>query len=174
MAIKMDSIPKNNPFQVAAPGFYRARVDKAEMLPSKTPGKPPYLSLTYSLLDAKGQKIGTVFDRLFDSTASTVLYKFGRFIEALELSLTGNVELKDLAKIIVGKKFCVEITHEADNRFPDDRSKDRAVPKLFKSEIFWPFKDAASLIVDEGDTDEVVEVTDADIPFSTTDEDTEY
>ena len=42
----------------------------------------------------------------------------------------------------------MEITHEADNRNPDDRTKDRAKPKLFGSEVLWTIKDAARLIGD--------------------------
>ena len=55
----------------------------------------------------------------------------------------------------------MEITHEADNRKPDDRTKDRAKPKLFGSEVFWRIKDAARLI---GDV-ELQSIDDEALPF---------
>ena len=148
MAINFDRIPTENPFTLPEPGIYRARIAEAQMTPSKTPGKPPYIAVKYELLDKADRKIGTVYDNIVESDHAAVLYKTGRLILALGLNLTGNVELKDLCKIIVGKKLCMEITHEADNRNPDDRSKDRAKPKLFGSEVFWHINDAARLIGD--------------------------
>lgn len=149
MAINFDRIPTENPFQLPAPGIYRARIAEAKMTPSKTPGKPPYISVKYELLDKAGKKLSAVYDNIVESDHAAVLYKTGRLINALGVSLTGNVELKDLCKILPGRKLCMEIAHEADSRFPDDRSKDRAKPKLFGSEVFWPFEDAARLIDDE-------------------------
>lgn len=148
MAINFDRIPTENPFTLPEPGIYRARIAEAKMTPSKTPGKPPYIAVKYELLDKADRKIGTVYDNIVESDHAAVLYKTGRLILALGLNLTGNVELKDLCKIIVGKKLCMEITHEADNRNPDDRSKDRAKPKLFGSEVFWHINDATRLIGD--------------------------
>ena len=168
MAINFDRIPTENPFTLPEPGIYRARIAEAKMTPSKTPGKPPYIAVKYELLDKFGKKLSTVYDNIVESDHPAVLYKTGRLILALGLNLTGDVELKDLCKIIVGKELCMEITHEADNRNPDDRTKDRAKPKLFGSEVFWPIKDAARLI---GDV-ELQSTDDEALPFDVGDEPT--
>lgn len=149
MAINFDTLPTTNPYDIA-PGIYRARITEAKMVASKTPGNPPYLSLVYTLLTKQGKTIGKIFDRITESTHQAVLYKVGRLINAVGVSLTGNVELKDLAKILPNKMLCIELTKNADNRFPDDRTKDRTEPRMFGSEIFWPIAEAERLILDEG------------------------
>lgn len=166
MGINFDRIPQNNPFVAPAIGFYRARVEKAVYTVAKTAGAKNYLALTYALLNAQMKKIGTVYDKLYESDSPTMLYKIGRFANALGLSLSGVVELKDLAKIVVNKEFVVEITHEADNRAPEDRSKDRAVPRIFGSEIFWPMSEASMLIQDEGTEPSTAAIKDDELPFS--------
>ena len=58
------------------------------------------------------EKVGDVFINLFESTAPLVLYQISRFIKALNLPITGDFELKDLSKMVVGKELEVDLMPE--------------------------------------------------------------
>lgn len=93
-------------------GTYVATIEKAEMKQGKDSSKPPYLNLTYAMADKDGKGCGKHFDIISEPTENShniVKYKLRRFVEALELPLV-QFELKDLCKIVVGKKFIVDIT----------------------------------------------------------------
>jgi hypothetical protein len=134
MGINFDSLPTENPYALPPQGIYKAKITKAEM---KAGPNGPYLNLTYALSDGKGKRFGNLFDMLSESTHQAVLYKIGRFVSALKLNLKGNCELKDLAKIVVGREMCVDITHQPDKR---NETKIRAQIKLFGSECYWPIE----------------------------------
>ena len=162
MAINFNTLPKENPFSIPASGYYKFKVTKAEM---KTPGEQAknqkaYLSMTLALTDPAGVKAGNVFDALRESDQQVQLFKLGRFIEAVGLHLTGNVELRDLAKLVVNKEGICEIENSEDFRDKDKPVHERrrqAQVKIFGSDAYWPLTewetlvpDAAAAAVDNG------------------------
>lgn len=161
MAISFSQTPLTNPYTIAKPGYYRFTITGAEMRQGKDMAKPPYLNMTYALVDAKGNKAGNVFDRVFDSDKPAVLFKMNRLNLALGLGLNTAVELKDLAKIVINRRGVVEIVNNHDNRYPDDPSRMQAEVAMFGSDIFWPEAEYASLI---GVTEESVAAPDSDDP----------
>ena len=122
-----------------------AETFRAEMKKAKDPAKPDYLSTRLDILDDKGNKLGSVFDILTESEAQLARYKLHRFLTALELKLT-SFELKDLTKIIVGKKFKVDLKIENQEGYAA-----RTVVDALTNEIYYPFN------------------TDADCPFDAVD-----
>lgn len=162
MAINFNTLPKDNPFSVPDSGYYKFKIIKAEM---KTPGEQaknqkPYLNMTLALINAAGVKAGNIFDALRDSDQQVQLFKLGRFTEAIGLHLTGNVELRDLAKLVVNKEGITEIENSEDFRDKDKPVHDRrrqAQVKIFGSDAYWPLTewdalvpDAAAAVADDG------------------------
>jgi hypothetical protein len=147
--INFDSLPDGNPNLGVDAGFYYATIEKAEMRNPKDATKKPYLNLQYQLQQKDGKGAGKLFDIITESDASIARFKLKRFIQALNLPISGNFELKDLAKIVPGKKFIVEIGKDKNNN-------NKSVVDVFSNEIFYPLSDAAEVF---GET------TGADIPF---------
>lgn len=141
MSINFDTLPSDKPFQTPEPGCYIGLIEKAEMKQPKDTSKPMYLNLQIALTDAQGKSHGKVFDIITESEQSLARYKLGRFIKALELDLTGEMELKDLTKIVVNKKFLVDITVKADMK-----NIDRATVDALKDEIYYPMSQAQEKI----------------------------
>ena len=135
MAIHFDALPNTNPLaNVLIPeGRYTATISKAEMRLSKTDAtKPPYLSITWDLKDEAGNNKGKLFDIITEPTASFTQYKLKRFIVALGLPITGEFELKDLTKIIIGKSCKLDVA--IDTKSEPHRNQVEA----FKGEIYYP------------------------------------
>ena len=159
MAINFNELPSTKPVTVLPKGFYMATILKAEMKISKTGN--PYLSLQYDLNDGAG-KTGKLFDLQMESEKEFLRYKLQRFINALQLNLTGSFEMKDLCKLVTGKKLIVDVTSE-----DSDRGEQNTI-NSFEHEIYYPISEWASLkagtsldaIVD----DDVPTPTDADAP----------
>lgn len=160
--INFDKVPDNNPYSVPDEGYYVFKCINANMRSPKDPSKKDYLNVQMMLVDKTGKKAGTFFDNFFDSDASAILYKLGRFVKAINLNLTGNVELKDIAKLLPGKEGVLEIEHRQDSRFPDDPTKIQAQVKLFGSECYWPTDQFKELV---GEVD-AAQIPDEDMPFS--------
>lgn len=133
--INFDSLPNSKPVQTIPTGTYTAIIAAAEMKKAKDPAKPDYLSTRLDILDDKGNKLGSVFDIITESEAPLARYKLQRFISALELKLT-NFELKDLTKIIVGKKFKVDLKIENQEGYAA-----RTVVDALTNEIYYAFSD---------------------------------
>ena len=138
--INFNTLPTNKPITEIKPGTYFATVEKAEMKAPKDPSKKPYLSLTFALTNEKGQSCGKIFDIIADSEHNLVRYKLQRFIVALELNITGNFELADLTKIVVGKKLLVDVTKDVKSEQP------RMVVDMFKNMIFYPVSMASEIL----------------------------
>ena len=156
MPINFDKLPDNSPSMLPEKGTYFATIEQAAMKAVKdaTSGKPDYLNLKLSLKNKEGKAVGTIWDMITESDHDLLRYKLKRFIQALELPITGSFELKDLAKVVQGKSLIVDVTH-------DTRDKDRpakAVVDIFTNEVFYPLTDAS--IIFEGITE------DDDLPFS--------
>lgn len=151
MAINFDKLPTENPYALPPIGIYKAKVTKAEM---KTGPKGPYLNLTLALSDGKGRRYGNLFDMVSESGHQVVQYKLGRLVSALKLNLHGMCELRDLAKIIVGREMCVDVTHQPDNR---DETQMQAKVRVFATEIYWPIEQYEELAVMNEDNGEAAD-----------------
>lgn len=154
--INFDSLPTNNPMAGVKPGTYFATIDKAEMKQPKDPQKPMYLSVQYTLTTKEGKGAGKLFDILTESDSDVVRYKIGRFITALELPLTGAFALKDLAKIIAGKKLILDVTTDTKS------DKPRAVVDVFKGGIYYSLNQPPVEFADTLPQDNEIAASDAE------------
>lgn len=133
MTIRFDQLPSERPGFTVPKGQYAALIEKAEMKTSKTdPSKPAYLNLTLAISDESGKGMGKVYDILTESDNEYVRYKLKRFIEAMEIPMTGSIELKDIAKIVSGKRTRVDIMMDEKSTSP------RPVVDIFSAEIYYP------------------------------------
>jgi len=112
--INFNALPGKKPVTEVQKGCYIATIEAAEMKPVKdaSSGKPPYLNMRLALADSSGRSYGKVFDIISESEQELARFKLRRFIEALAIPITGNFELRDLPKIIVGKQMLVDIAPE--------------------------------------------------------------
>lgn len=162
MAINFNELPSTKPQNVLPAGYYMATIVKAEMKTSKNTGAT-YLSLQYDLNNGAGVT-GKLFDMQFDSEKEFLRYKLQRFLTALQLNLAGTFELKDLCKLINGKKLVVDITTEDSDRGT------RNTINSFDHEIYYSINEWASLNAaptspfDAVEDDEVPTPSDADAP----------
>lgn len=123
MAINFNELPSDKPAgnaTVVPPGKYLAKIEKAEMKSPKntnedgTP-KKDYLLLTLELTDMESNKmVGRVWDNVIESQAGLLQYKLKRLIQALQLPITGEFELKDLTKMVPGRSMLVDIALDKD------------------------------------------------------------
>ena len=138
MSINMNSLP--DPTQKPAngtiipKGMYMAKIVKAEM---KTPrsGKADYFSAECNITDpTSGASMGKFWINLYESEAPLVRYQLSRFIFATGLRISGEFELKDLTKMVIGRELMVDIC-------PEDR-KDGSAPQRsvvdVSAECFYP------------------------------------
>lgn len=149
MALNFNELPTEKPNSIIAAGRYVATIAAAEMKHAKDPSKPDYLNMRLDIFDNKNNKLGSVFDILTESAASLARYKLGRFLTALNLTLT-NFELSDLVKLIVGKKLEVDLKIEETEGYAP-----RTVVDALSNEIYYnigddnlPFDAAASAEAD--------------------------
>jgi hypothetical protein len=110
--INFNELPGSKPKSGVAKGCYIATIETAEMKQGKDASKPKYLSMRLGLSKADAKPIGKVFDILTESDSEIPRFKLRRFIEALRIPITGDFDLKDLVKIIVGKRMLVDICPE--------------------------------------------------------------
>lgn len=171
--INFDALPNTKPNVLPEPGCYYAIIEKAEMKENKDPAKLPYLHLVFAIQDKNGKSCGKVFDIISESDHDLVRYKIQRFITALELPITGNFELKDLPKIIVGKKLLVDISNDdPKKKDPNSPYPIKAVVDMFSGQIFYPLSEAAIIFKDEDgapSTEAVFNAPDADDAVIATD-----
>lgn len=132
MAINFDKLPQDNPYALAAPGVYKAKIVEAEMrAPKNDPTKSDYLNIKYALFDKNNKSCGSLYDILSESDSSVVQYKISRFVRACGIPLTGSMELKDLAKIVKGKELALDVAHDKKSDTP------RAQVDLFTREGYY-------------------------------------
>lgn len=102
--IHFDSLPKDKPSQNnVKPGRYTATVFKSEMRVGKDSGAE-YLNVSF-LLDGGG----FVNENYFDSDKQFLQFKLGQLLKACKVTLEGEGTLKDVAKVIKGKKVIVDV-----------------------------------------------------------------
>lgn len=166
--INFDALPTTSPYGIPEPGFYKGKIIKAEMKPAFNKADPDELNITYELTKRNGEKeTNKLFDKLKDSDKPAQLFKIGRFCRAIDLKLTGNVELKDLAKLIVGKELIVDVEHS------EYQGKKRAQVSMFNHECYYKVSEWDTITdpfaaLETDDDDELPFVTGAE---STTEED---
>lgn len=163
MAINFNELPDNKPNAIPEKGTYYATITKVQMTQGKDLSKPPYLDLTLTLTKENGEAAGKVFDKIVESEHEVVRYKLKRFIQALEIPLTGSFELRDLAKIIINKKLIVDITKEENTGYAP-----KAVVDVFSNKIYYPMSEASEIFdtpfINAPDADDAGRPSDADAP----------
>jgi hypothetical protein len=103
MALNFDSLPKerpNNNSNVEA-GKHEATVFKAEMRESKAGN--PYLNVSFKTAQ------GFVNEGYMESDKEFILWKIGQLLKACNVKLEGEGSLKDISKVIVGKKVMIDV-----------------------------------------------------------------
>jgi hypothetical protein len=139
MAINFNSLPTEKPAQgnVVPKGQYIGLIKKAEMRQGKDETKPPYLNLEVDLTDPVSQTaMGKIWVILTESESPLPRYQLSRFIQALELPISGNqeFELKDFTKMVIGKEMLIDVTPEERK---DGKEAQRSVVDV-SAEIFYP------------------------------------
>ena len=160
MAINFDELPQDKPqgFEVLPEGTYPAIIKEASMETGKT-SDTKYMKVQLKIATADGKTV-VVFDNFFDSDKPLPRYKLGQFLRALKLNLTGNFELTDLTKVIVGKSCMVALKVEQNEGYAA-----RNVVNAFDDEIYSPVS-ALDAVLPETDSGEV--------PFPVTEGDAQY
>lgn len=117
--INFDRLPTSigTDFAPLPEGEYEAKIMKAEMRTPQDPRKPDYLSVQWGVFE-NGKRTGTVFDIMTESEKAIPLYKLRCLIEAMGLNLT-RFELKDLTKVLPGKRAMINIEISKDNNGND-------------------------------------------------------
>lgn len=133
--INFDELPTtaggNNDY-IPIPDVYLAVIEAAEMRQPKDAGKKPYLNLQYRISKHDGSKAGVMFDAQYDSDKQAVKYKLARFLQACNIPLKGQMELKDLANLVVGKTIVV------DTKMDETATKPKLQVDLFGREAYYP------------------------------------
>ena len=166
MAIDFDRLPTSSPGgAMPDAGYHRFEIANAEMRMAKNalPGAKPYLNLTLHLFDADGNRSGTLFDRLTESTSEYIRFKIKRLILAVGLDLKGSVELKDLAKLLPKRRGMLEVEHSKDKNNPE---RAQAQVRLFGSDCYWAESEFESLTGKPAKSSaQTAAPADEDVPF---------
>jgi hypothetical protein len=83
---------------------------------------------------------GKLFDLQMESEKEFLRYKLQRFLTALNLNLSGTFEMKDLCKLVNGKKLIVDVTVEDNAQYGK-----RNTVNSFEHEIYYNINEWASL-----------------------------
>ena len=135
--INYNSIPTKKPAigTIIPKGQYICTIVKSEMKQGKNLNKPPYFSAECNVTDpASNMSMGKFWINLYESEAPLVRYQLGRFINALNLNIQGEFELKDLTKMVNGKSLLVDIKPEETK---DNSAPQRSVIDI-DAECFYP------------------------------------
>lgn len=103
--VNFDALPSDKPNQNSiAEGRYTAEIYDAKMVASKTTPGTEYLNVSF-----KVDKGGFANENYFESDKPFLLYKLGRLLKACDVKLAGEGSLKDIAKVIKGKKVIIDV-----------------------------------------------------------------
>lgn len=156
--MNFDSLPNEKPAGFVVPeGTYKGKISDAQMRQPKDTSKPMYLNFKIDLFDYKtGEKVGSIFDGLYESEANLLLYKLKRFMLATDIKLT-QFELSDLAKLINGKEILVDVKTEK-----QEGRQERSVVDVTKNQIYYPLSEAGSVFGDDAEaSDDKIQATDS-------------
>lgn len=102
--LNFEKLPQDKPNQNAvSEGRYTAEIFKTQMMVSKTTNSE-YLNVSFKIDNG-----GFVNENYFDSDKPFLLYKLGRLLKACNVTLSGEGTLKDVAKVIKGKKVIIDV-----------------------------------------------------------------
>lgn len=102
--LNFESLPKDKPSQNnVVEGTYKATIFKTEMRTGKESGNE-FLNVSFKIDDG-----GFVNENYFDSDKPFLMYKLGRLLKACNVELKGQGSLKDVAKVIKGKKVIIDV-----------------------------------------------------------------
>lgn len=102
--LNFESLPKDKPSQNnVVEGTYKATVFKTEMRVSKETNNE-FLNVSFKIDGG-----GFVNENYFDSDKPFLMYKLGRLLKACNVELKGEGSLKDVAKVIKGKKVIIDV-----------------------------------------------------------------
>lgn len=170
--INFDAIPDKNPTGPVDAGTYKAKVVKAEMKQPKDVTKPQYMEVTFNITGMDG-KSNTFVDKFFESDSSFVLFKLKRFVAAANIPLAGNVELRDIAKLIPNLEVVVVVGHTKTTFNGQERTE--AQVDIFNSDCYYPISDWAQFCADAGvSADTPVDNAGTQAPVDTPDTPTSY
>ena len=161
MAINFSSLPTEKPAMgfVIPKGQYIGTIVKSEMKQGKDTTKPPYLNIEMEITDeASNTAMGKVWAILTESEQPLPRYQLQRFINALHLPITGEFDLKDLTKMINGKKLRVDIAPEERT---DGKEAQRSIVDVMAGDIFYPLTPSAATMPVDEDTPFATEPTEA-------------
>ena len=149
--INFNELPNTKPagFSTIEKGRYLGTIEKAEMKQGKDPSKPPYLNITWNLTK-DGKPMGKFFDLITEPGDSDIpRYKLKRFIQALELPITGAFTLADLSKMVPGKSAYIDIT-------VDEKSEPaRNQVDVFTGEIYYSVNELTGVETNDTSVDEI-------------------
>ena len=156
MAINFNSLPTEKPSvgTIIPKGTYKAKIVKAEMRQPKDESKPEYLNLELDITDlVSDSPMGKMWAIITESEAPLPRYQLSRLIQALNLPITGEFELKDLTKMVVNKEMKADVCPEE----PKDGSAPKKSVIDVSAQIFYPLNDpamdaAAELFAGEAET----------------------
>ena len=102
--IQFNALPKEKPSQnTIKNGRYTATIFKCEMRTRKESGNE-YLNVSF-LCDGGG----FVNENYFDSDKQFLQFKLGQLLKACNVTLEGEGTLRDVAKVIKGKKVIIDV-----------------------------------------------------------------
>lgn len=102
--LNFTSLPKDKPNNNSvAEGRYNAIVFKSEMRKSKESNNE-YLNVSFKIDNG-----GFVNENYFDSDKPFLMYKLSRLLLACNTPLDGEGTLKDVAKVIQGKRVIIDV-----------------------------------------------------------------
>ena len=156
--MNFDSLPNEKPAGFVVPeGTYKGIIGDAQMRQPKDTSKPMYLNFKIDLFNYKtGEKVGSIFDGLYESEANLLLYKLKRFMLATDIKLT-QFELSDLAKLINGKQILVDVKTEK-----QEGRQERSVVDVTKNQIYYPLSEAGSVFGDDAEaSNDTINATDS-------------
>ena len=161
--INFDSLPTTSEYTVEA-DVYLAHIEKAEMRTPKPDAngnrKPDYLNLQYRLTRHNGKKAGVMFDGQYESDKQLIQYKLARFLKACKIPLQGQMELKDIATLVLNKDIVVDAVVD------ESGSRPKLQVDLFGREAYYPveqFDEIWNLAHPEGN--EFMPAPEGEVPF---------
>lgn len=155
MAINFNALPQEQPsaFVVVPTGLYATKITKADMKQGKDTTKPPYLNVQLDILNEVGEKLTTMWETFTESSEGLMGYKIRRICEAVDLQLSGEVELQDIGKMLVDKELRVFVTIDT------WENKERNVVDIKQDGIFLSKSNGSQNV-----TPDTSSVDDLDIP----------
>jgi len=152
-----------NPMSAPPPGFYKAKIEKAEMRQS-TKTNSMYLNLQYKLRDNANKPCGSIFDSLFDPGTPPkppLQFKLGQFLKATGLDTLKKGELTDIMKLAIGRELVVDVKNA-----PDNKGRIRGEVEPFARGGYAPISNWADCYArDGGVSGTAVEEEDNSLPF---------